>query len=122
MAQHAGLSLERWAGFTPDQQLLMIANEMNRAAKLMAPADRERLKNSYARALQLTDLTIAVRREPGFRREFLRWRDLVARLWLEAGSDPRPHRDALRCLLLFSPATARQIPFVLGAGPVLVPG
>jgi len=117
MAQHADLTLERWAGFTPDQQLLMIANELNRAAKLMAPADRERLKNSYARALQLTDLTVAARREHGFRRELLRWRDLVARLWLEPGSDPGSHRDALRCLLLFSPVTARQIPFVLGEGP-----
>jgi len=114
MAQHASLTLERWAGFTHDQQLLMIANEMNRAAKLMAPADRERLKNSCARALQLTDLTVAARHEHGFRRELLRWRDLVARLWLEPGSDPGAHRDALRCLLLFSPATARQIPFVLG--------
>ena len=117
MAQHADLTLERWAGFTPDQQLLMIANEMNRATKLMAPADRERLRNSYTRTLQLTDLTIAARRERGFRRELLRWRDLVARLWLEPGSDPGSHRDALRCLLLFSPATARQIPFVLGEGP-----
>ena len=117
MAQHAGLAPERWAGFTPDQQLLMIANELNRAAKLMAPPDQERLKNSYARALQLTDLTVDVRHEHGFRRELLRWRDLVVRLWLEPGSDPESHRDALRCLLLFSPATARQFPFVLGEGP-----
>jgi hypothetical protein len=116
MAQHTGLTLERWAGFTSDQQLLMIANEMSRAAKLMMPADRARLKNSYARTLQLTDLTVAARREHGFRRELLRWRDLVARLWLEPGSDPAAHRDALRHLLLFSPATARQIPFVLGEG------
>ena len=118
MAQHAGLTLRRRAGFTPEQQLLMIANEMSRAAKLMAPADRERLKNPCARALQLTDLTVAARCEHGFRRELLRWRDLVARLWLEPGSNPQAHRDALRCLLLFSPATARQIPFVIGEGPV----
>jgi hypothetical protein len=117
MAQHAGLAPERWASFTSDQQLLMIANEMNRGAKLMAAADRERLKSSYARALQLTDLTVAARREHGFRRELLRWRDLVARLWLEPGSDPGAHRDALRCLLRFTPVTARQIPFVLGEGP-----
>ena len=45
------------------------------------------------------------------------FRDLVGRLWLDPGSYPRAHRDALRHLLLFSPATARQIPFVLGEGP-----
>src|SRR3989449_11634574 len=46
MNQHAGLSPERWAAFSLDQQVLMIANEMNRAAKLMAPADRERDRKS----------------------------------------------------------------------------
>ncbi|MBI5710723.1 MAG: hypothetical protein HZC42_10535 [Candidatus Eisenbacteria bacterium] len=114
MSQHASLSPERWARFTADQQLMMIANEMNRASKLMAPADRERLKSAYARVLQLTDLTVAVRPERGLRRELLRWRDLVAGLWLEPGSSPAVHREALRHLLLFSFQTARQIPFVLG--------
>jgi hypothetical protein len=41
-------------------------------AVAVAPADRERLKNSYARALQLTALTVAARREHGFRRKLLR--------------------------------------------------
>ena len=29
MTQHASLTLERWAAFSRDQQVLMIANEMN---------------------------------------------------------------------------------------------
>ncbi len=41
MTQHAGLTAERWAAFTLDPQILMIGNEMNRAAKLMGPSDRE---------------------------------------------------------------------------------
>ena len=56
MAAHAGLAPERWATCSRDQQVLMIANEMNRAAKLTAPTDRERLRNAYARVLQLADL------------------------------------------------------------------
>jgi len=60
MSQHAGLSPERCAAFSLDQQVLMIANEMNRAAKLMAPADRERLRSAYERILQLADLTVQV--------------------------------------------------------------
>ncbi len=121
MSQHASLSPERWARFTRDQQLLMIANEMHRASKLMAPGDRERLKSAYARVLQLADLTVAVRRERGLRRELLRWRDLVAHLWLEPGSSPAVHRETLRHLLLFSFQTARQIPFVLGDEPAGAP-
>ena len=114
---HASLSPERWARFTRDQQLMMIANEMNRASKLMAPEDRERLKSAYTRVLQLTDLTVDVRRERGLRKELLRWRELVARLWLRSDGDPDAHRQAFRSLLLFSYETAKQIPFVLGEDP-----
>src|SRR6266508_3718758 len=70
MASHAGLSPERWATFSLDQQILMIANEMNRAAKLMAPGDRGRLLSGYERTLQLTDLTVQVG-PPALRRELL---------------------------------------------------
>jgi hypothetical protein len=114
---HSALSPDRWVRFSRNQQLLMIANEMNRAAKLMAPVDHERLKGAYARVLQLTDLTLAVRPDRGLRKELLRWRDLVARLWLEPQGDAAAHRGAFRLLLCFSYETARQIPFVLGSDP-----
>jgi hypothetical protein len=119
-SHHGSLSPQRWAQFTRDQQLMMIANEMNRASKLMAPEDRERLKSAYARVLQLTDLTVAVRQERGLRKELLRWRDLVARLWLGPDGDADAHRQAFRALLLFSYETAKQIPFVLGEGPATI--
>ena len=44
--QHASLPPERWARFPPGQQLLMIANEMNRASKLFGPEDGQRLRGS----------------------------------------------------------------------------
>lgn len=37
MLQHGSLTPERWIGFTLDQQILMIGNEMNRAASLQIP-------------------------------------------------------------------------------------
>ena len=37
VTQHASLTAERWAAFGRDQQILMIANEMNRASRLSAP-------------------------------------------------------------------------------------
>jgi hypothetical protein len=109
VAQHSGLSIERWAAFTLDQQILMIGNEMNRAAQMMGPSDRERLRNSYERVLQLTDLTIQVHDRRSLRRELLRWRDLVARLYVEPDADPDAHREAFRCLLRFTPLASRQI-------------
>lgn len=111
--QHTGLSADRWARFSFDQQVLMIGNEMNRAAKLLAPSDGERLRACYERVLALVDLTVQVEGRPTRRREFLRWRDLVAAMLVSGTADPQAHAQAFRCLLRFTPAAAAQIPFVL---------
>jgi hypothetical protein len=113
MTQHAGLSADRWRSFGKDQQLLMVANEMSRATGLLDPADHARLCNSYERVLRLADLTIEVNAQPTFRRELLRWRDLVAELYVATEASAERHAAAFRALLLLSPVTARQIPFVL---------
>ena len=110
MTQHATLTAERWRRFSLDQQILMIANEMNRGAKLYA--DDVRRRASYERVLALTDLTIAVASRASVRRELLRWRDLAAALYLEPRPDADGHRAALRCLLLFTPESSRQIPLL----------
>lgn len=111
--QHAALTAERWSAFSLDQQILMIANEMNRAAKLFAAADRSRLLSSYERVLRLTDLTVQVRRHSGLRRELLRWRDLIAALYVSAEPSPLEHRAAFRVLLRFTPVASAQISAVL---------
>jgi hypothetical protein len=115
MTQHAGLSPVRWASFPLAQQLLMIANEMNRASKLMAPKDRERLRSSYERVLALADLTIRVNPGRSLRRELLRWRGLIGALYVAEGSDPAGHGVAFRALLQLHPETWRQLPYVTGA-------
>lgn len=116
MTQHSSLSPERWASFRLEQQLLMIGNEMNRASKLFAPGDRTRLLGAYERVLRLVDLTVAVNERPSLRRELLRWRDLVAALYVAETPSQDEHRAAFRCLLQFHPVAAAQIPYVLGGG------
>jgi hypothetical protein len=113
MTQHAGLSVERWGRFTRDQQLLMIANEMNRAQSLMRPEDRTSLGYCYERALQLTDLTIEVQPARSLRRELLRWRELLGGLYVAPEPRPHEHAEVFRALLLLVPATYAQIPYVL---------
>ena len=115
MLQHGSLTPERWIGFTLDQQILMIANEMNRAASLMGSADRSRLINAYERVLQLADLSICVNSRRGLQRELLRWRDLIAQLYVNSSSDPIAHAEAFLCLLRFTPAASLQIPFLSDA-------
>ena len=109
MSQHAGLSPERWGRFSVDQQVLMIANEMNRAAKLMGDGDRHRLSNAYERALQLVDLTVQVNPRRGLRRELLRWRDLVAELYITLEPRPTEHAAAFRALLRLTPEASKQL-------------
>ena len=111
VSQHSTLSPERWAGFPLAHQILMIGNEMNRAGKLFGPGNEERLGNAYERVLNLTDLTVRVNTRRSLRRELLRWRDLVAQLYL--GAEPQAHREAFRALLLLNPEAAKQIPFLL---------
>ena len=107
MSQHASLTAERWSAFSLDQRILMIANELNRARKLTAPDDRARLEHAYERVLHLTDLTIQTAPRPAVRRELLRWRDLVASLYLTTSEVTAV--AALRCLLRFTSEASRQL-------------
>jgi len=115
VAQHGALSLDRWTQFTLDQQVVMIGNEMHRASKLLTPADRDRRRNAYERVLALVDLTIRANPKRGLRRELLRWRGLVAQLYIEDAGAPTAHAAALRALLQFTPVASRQIPHVTGS-------
>ena len=109
MTQHSALTPERWRRFSGPQRILMIANEMNRAARLMGPDDRASRSLAYERVLRLVDLTVAVAEGRSSRRELLRWRDLVAALYLEEHPQPGNHRTALRVLLQQTPESAAQI-------------
>jgi len=113
MTQHAGLSAERWAKFNLDQQVLMIANEMQRASALLSPDHDHSLRLAYERVLRLLDLTVGAHSAHTLRRELLRWRDLVAALYVAPHADPVAHREAFRCLLRMRPEASRQIPFLL---------
>ncbi len=115
MSQHALLSIERWRGFTPNQRLLMIANEMNRLRSSMRPDLLSSRKLGYERVLRLTDLTIELADRPALRRELLRWRDLVGELYLREEPVPSEHESALRALLLMSPVGADQVRALWGS-------
>lgn len=112
MTQHAGLTTERWERFSHSQRVLMIANEMNRASRLMGTDDANSRRLAYERVLRLADLTVAVAGRRSVRRELLRWRDLVAVLYLAEAAQPDAHRKALRALLQQTPDSAAQINYL----------
>jgi len=113
VTQHSSLTPERWRTFDLDQQILMIANEMNRTGRFVERAEVEPVRRGYVRVLRLTDLTVACHRRTALWRELLRWRDLVAEMYNSRPIDPPGYRAALRALLLLSPVASKQIPLLL---------
>jgi hypothetical protein len=111
--QRAGLSAARWAEFDFTQQILMIANELHRATKLVSEADRQRRRSSLERVYALVDLTLAASSSPSRRRELLRWREMLGDSYLDVTVSPKGDRALLRTLLQLSPTAAGQIPFVV---------
>lgn len=110
--QHADLTPERWARFSFDQQVLMVANEMNRATRLIEAEQWDHARRCYERVLNLVDLTATATTSSTRRRELLRWRDLAATLYLEEHPSGRAHREAIECLLRLTPAASAQIAFL----------
>jgi hypothetical protein len=78
--------------------------------------ESRRLENCYERVLALTDLTIQTATKSTLRGELLRWRDLVAGLYVTTSAtvpDVGDHEAVFKCLLLFTPEASKQRPFVL---------
>lgn len=108
MIQHAELTVERWSRFTLAQQILSIGAEMLRAGSSIQGGYPSSVRLSYERVLALVDLTVEANRNHSLRRELLRWRELIAELYIAPELHAQRHRDLLRVLLLFTPESARQ--------------
>ena len=117
MTSPQGPSASRWGEFTLAQQIIMIANDLHRASKWMKREDVELRRGSYARALALTDLTAAGTARFAVRRELLRWRELLAELYVDETPRPDMNRELLRVLLLFTFESSRQIRNTPGLSP-----
>ncbi len=113
MVQHANLPFSRWIRFPFPQQILMIANEMNRGKNLLHPYDGEGIRMCLERVLALLDLTISANSSFGIRRELLRLRELIGAHYLEERVKAEGFKMTFKALLLLHPESAKQIPFVL---------
>lgn len=111
--QHGDLTEDDWRRYDLDRQILTIAAEMNRARNRLAAGDLAEVRRGYERILNLTDLTVAVQEARGLRRELLRWREVIAALYVAERPDAREHDLALSVLLTFSRAAFAQRPYLL---------
>lgn len=82
LALHKNMNLKRWQKFNRQQQLLMIGNELNRAQNWINKNDIQEVNNCYERALELLDLTIAMKYRKNRLRELLIAREVLAELYV----------------------------------------
>ncbi len=82
---HPALTVEKWKSFSWDKRLLNVGAELIRAKNAVKKRDEEARSGAFARALELTDLTVESGMEgktPGFLHEFLRFREVLADFYL----------------------------------------
>lgn len=101
---HPTYTPEKWATHPPSQQILMIANEMNRLKNgIHAHQPKSILGETMERLFELVDLTVECARS-SLRQELLRWRELLGEIYLrdeEALWNSGEEVEALLKVLLF---------------------
>lgn len=110
---HKSLNPDIWRKYDFPSQVLMVANELQRAGNALRRHDPHGATLAYARALELLDLTVAVNRQRNLLRELFRWRDLAAAEYLNAHKTLAANQTLLKTILLFSAASAKQIPHLV---------
>ncbi|MBD3390796.1 MAG: hypothetical protein GF418_02065 [Chitinivibrionales bacterium] len=76
----------RWPSFSLGRQLMMIANEINRAGNWIIKGDPDEARLCYERALELMMFTIGGVRRHGQLRELCRAKMVIQKFWLETPS------------------------------------
>lgn len=89
-----------------------IAAEMLRARGAIEGGHARSIRLCYERVLCMVDLTVEAHHEASLWRELLRWRELLAELYIAPQPRPQAHADPLRVLLLFAPGSARQLAYI----------
>lgn len=97
---HQNLTLERWATFSITRQILMIASEINRAGSWIAKNDFSEVKLCYERAMELLYLTIATLKDKKKLRELLRFKEMLAMLYIKDSPDINENSSLLKVLVL----------------------
>jgi hypothetical protein len=89
----------KWAGYSKTQQVLMIANELNRSLNALIIHRPDDAEKGYERAMELTDLTVEDVRWKKALKEILRFRELLSELFLTKNQEL--NRQILAILLTF---------------------
>jgi len=79
---HKTLTAEKWEKYPFYKQILMIANELNRAKNMILTSDVLETEKCYERAFELIDITASTNKNKGILKELLRLRELMAETYI----------------------------------------
>jgi cell division FtsZ-interacting protein ZapD len=92
-----GMTQAKWHGYPRFQQILSIANELNRAQNALLKGDQSGATHAWERAFELTDLTLEDHLSAGLLKEMLRFREMLGELFLSR--DVIRHGDLIKALI-----------------------
>ncbi|MDP8227780.1 MAG: hypothetical protein P9L89_09110 [Candidatus Celaenobacter polaris] len=96
---HTHLTSEKWKSFSLDKQILMIANEINRAKNWIDKKDFEKVLNCYERAFELIDLTVDSSKNKSLVNELMRFRELIATEYVQRVNNEKKNSELFKVLL-----------------------
>ena len=101
------MTTEKWFSYPAFQQLLMIANELNRAQNALGKGDTENAIHAWERAFELTDLTVEDRKNHRLRKELLRFRELLGETFIS--HDETVNQVLMKGLIALDPAAYSSV-------------
>lgn len=101
------MTTEKWFSYPCFQQLLMIANELNRAQNSLEKGDPENAVHAWERAFELIDLTTEDRKNQRFLKELLRFREMLGEVFVLL--DAAMNRALMIELIRLDPAAYRAM-------------
>ena len=100
LKHHMSLTVERWGNFPFFRQILMIATEMNRAARWIKAGDFQEVKRCYERVLELLYLTVATLDDNSKLVELMRFKEMLCMLYAKDECDFLGNSSLMKTLLL----------------------
>lgn len=97
---HRILTKDKWDSFPFFKQILMIANELNRANNWIEKKDFAEVKLCYERAFELLYLTVETLKDRRKLREILRFKEILANLYNEEAPSLEENKNLLKVLVL----------------------
>lgn len=109
LKHHKNLSDKKWFAYSKAQQILMIANELNRAKNWIKKKSFQDVNLCYERAFELTDLTIADNKWKGKLKELLRFREYLAEQYIIKNKSAKINDQIYNGLILLSPESYNML-------------